>query len=255
MLTYTFLIFSGVQPKSAADLLIRRSYQIEEIIFSQTSILTLKKLSGIISTVKNLKSVRFQFMRNKLPQDLLQKLTRLESLRNVKIIDVPEDSGFHKLGECPSLCHVEVNQYRLRPLEYKKIIALANLRSLSLDYAYTDLPMDEFENGLADSDKSQLVDLSFSFNSINDVHLTAIATNCPNLKCLSIELRHRMDFSKITSNGIKFLFEICINLKTVIFITKSSQEGLKRLLKEGKQMESFKISYENKCQVLIVKKN
>ncbi len=255
MLTYAFLIFSGVQPTSAADLLVRRSYQIQEIIFSQTSISTLKKLAGIISSVKNLRSVRFQFMRNKLPKDLLQKLTRLESLKRVQIIDVPEDSGFHKLGECPSLCHVEVNQYRLRPLEYKKIITLANLRSLSLDCAYTDLPMDEFENGLADSDKSQLVDLSFTCNSINDVHLTAIATNCPNLKCLSIELRHQMDSSKITSNGIKSLFEICINLKTIVFITKRSHEGLKRLLKEGQEMECFKISYENNNQVLIVKKN
>ncbi len=238
----------GVQPKAASDLLIRRSYQIEEILFSQTSVSTLKKLSGFISSVKNLKSVRFQFLKNKLPKDLIQKLAKVETLRSVKVVDVPEDSGFDKLGDCRNLRHVTMSRCNIRPFEYKGIVTLPNLRSLSLDLSYTDLSNYEFEKSLDNADKSQLVNLSLVLNSADDCHLIAIATNCPNLNRLSIE--SRTDSSRITSNGIKSLLNGCTDLKFV----ELQMTGLEDLTESlSKENQNLTICYKNKNKLLIAK--
>ena len=214
----------------------------------------MKKLTGFISSVKNLKSVQFQFIKSKLPQGLIQNLAKFKTLRSVKVVDVPADSGFDKLGKCQGLRQVKVSHYKLKPFEYKQIIALPNLRSVNLDLTQTQLSTDDFENGLAASGKSQLVNLSLVFKTADDFHLIAIATNCPNLKRLSIQLGHRTDTSMITSYGLMSLLESCSDLK-VVEVLANGLEGSMELLKEDKQMQNFEIRYENNNQLLIVRKN
>ena len=59
--------FSGIKPPDVTGLFSKRSIQVEEIVFSQTSVTTLRKLAGSISSLKNLKSFQFQFLKSKIP--------------------------------------------------------------------------------------------------------------------------------------------------------------------------------------------
>ena len=59
--------FSGIKPPDVTGLFSKRSIQVEEIVFSQTSVTTLRKLAGNLSSLKNLKSFQFQFLKSKIP--------------------------------------------------------------------------------------------------------------------------------------------------------------------------------------------
>ena len=96
---YSSLI--AIKAHEAQELINKKGSQIQEIIFTQCAVATLKKVH--LTSLSNLKSIQIQFVKSRIPQETIKQFSKLTQLSRLKFWDLPQGCGADVVQECKNI--------------------------------------------------------------------------------------------------------------------------------------------------------